>query len=98
MKTYQLRRYELEPALANEFIAWATNEIFPRRERFGFTVEWSYVDEANSQLIWLASAKGDRSEFERLDTAWYSSEERAEVAHLMPPALIKMNLSFVTKI
>jgi hypothetical protein len=83
--------------LFSQFVAWATTEIFPKREKFGFTVEWSYVDEANSQLIWLASAEGDTTDFETLDAAWQSSPERAAVAPLMPPALIKMNLSFVTK-
>jgi hypothetical protein len=97
LRTYQLRRYELKPELFSQFVAWATIEIFPLREKFGFTVEWSYVDQANSQLIWLASAEGDRSEFETLDAAWQSSKERAEVVPLMPPALIEMHLSFVEK-
>ena len=95
MRTFQFRRYELERDGAKDFVAWAVNEIFPLRENFGFTVEWSYFDEANSQLIWMASADGTASDFESLSNVWEKSAERAEAVKLMPPALIKINASIV---
>lgn len=98
MKTFQFRRYELERDGARDFVAWAVNEIFPLRENFGFTVEWSYFDEANSQLIWMASADGTATEFEALSAAWEQSAERAEAVKLMPPALIKINASIVERV
>ncbi|HEY7854107.1 MAG TPA: hypothetical protein VIB80_03210 [Aquiluna sp.] len=98
MRTFQFRRYELEPDGAKDFVAWAVNEIFPLREDFGFTVEWSYFNEAESELVWLASADGTESEFEALSAAWDKSAERAEAVKLMPPALIKINASIVERV
>ena len=98
MRTFQLRRYELERDVAKDFVAWAVNEIFPLRENFGFKVEWSYFDEANSQLVWMASAEGTVTEFLARSEAWERSPERAEAVKLMPPALIKINASFVENV
>lgn len=95
MKTFQLRRYELKPENAREFVAWVKKEIFPRREALGFTIEWSYFDHQNSQLVWLAAAKCDKVEFEDLSAAWDASEARDEAVRSMPDSLIKINASFV---
>lgn len=98
MTTYQLRRYELVPDLAEDFVAWVKNDIYPLREKFGFKVEWTYFDMANSQLIWMASADCNELEFEALDARWQQSDERAQAAIKMPAALIKIHASFVAKI
>ena len=98
MRTLQFRRYELERDGARDFVAWAVNEIFPLREKFGFKVEWSYFDEANSEFVWLASADGTAAEFEALSEAWEQSAGRAEAVKLMPSALIKINASIVERV
>lgn len=98
MKTFQLRRYELEPQLAKGFVEWASETIFPLRESFGFKVEWSYFDDTNSELVWLASANCDRAEFESLSNAWEASGMRAKGVDLMPPGLIRIHASFVEKV
>lgn len=79
-------------------MAWAVDEIFPLRENFGFKVEWSYFDEASSELVWLASTDGTAAEFEALSNAWEQSVERSEAVKLMPPGLIKINASIVEKV
>lgn len=98
MSTYQLRRYELDRSQAAEFVSWVVNEIFPRREQFGYRVEWSYFDPENSELVWMASADCSRAEFEAKDQAWESSAARAAAVASMPKALIKIHASFVEKV
>lgn len=98
MRTFQLRRYELEPDLAQQFIAWVNQVVIPIRESMGYRVEWMYFDSSNSQLIWLVSLQADQSGFESADQAWYSSSERAAAVLTMPKALLKANISFVEKI
>lgn len=98
MRTYQLRRYELEPALAEEFASWALNVIYPLRVALGYKVEWSYFDRANSELIWLASADCSQAEFEAKDIAWLASAERAQAVLSMPAALNKAHVSFVESV
>lgn len=95
MRTYQLRRYELEPELAEAFVDWVVAEIIPLREKLGYRVEWRYFDRANSQFIWLVSLEATESEFEALDSAWHAGSERAVAVVSMPKALIKANVSFV---
>lgn len=95
MRTFQLRRYELEQSLAEEFVAWAVNVIYPLRESLGYKIEWSYFGRANSELIWMASMECSQSEFEASDIAWLASAERAQAVLSMPQALIKAHVSFV---
>ena len=96
MRTFQLRRYELDPNLAEEFAAWVVTQIIPLREKYGYSVHWQYLDRTNSQFIWLVSLEATEAEFEAKDAAWMASAERAEGVVSMPPALIKANVSFVT--
>lgn len=98
MRTFQLRRYELEASLAEDFVAWAVNEIFPLRENLGYRVEWSFFDRANSEMVWMASLECSVAEFEAKDAAWLASAERAKAAQSMPQALIKSHVSFVQSV
>ena len=96
MRTFQLRRYELEPALAEEFAAWVVSQIIPLREAMGYTVHWRYLDRKNSEFVWLVSLAATEAEFEAEDAAWMDSAERAVAVVSMPKALIKVHASFVT--
>lgn len=98
MRTFQLRRYELDPELAEEFVNWVNSDVIPVREGFGYQVHWQYFDRANSQLIWLVSLEANETEFVARDQIWMSSPERAEVVLKMPKALIQAHVSFVEKI
>ena len=96
MRTFQLRRYELEPALAEEFAAWVVSKIIPLREAMGYTVHWRYLDRTNSEFVWLVSLEATEAEFEAQDALWMASAERAAAVLSMPKALIKVHSSFVT--
>ena len=75
MTTFQLRRYELEPELAEDFVSWVVNDIFPLRETFGFRVEWSFFDRAKSELVWMAAADCTQAEFEAQATPFSTAIE-----------------------
>lgn len=98
MRTFQLRRYELEPARAEEFAAWVVSEIIPLREALGYTVHWRYLDRKNSEFVWLVSLEATEAEFEAEDASWMASAERAVAVTSMPKALIKVHASFVENV
>ena len=98
MRTFQVRRYELDPELAEGFAAWVVDKIIPLREQLGYTVHWRYLDRTNSQFLWLVSLDATEQEFEAKDAAWMASAERAEAVQSMPKALLKANVSFVENI
>jgi hypothetical protein len=95
LRTFQFRRYELEPELFDEFVAWVIDTIIPIRETMGYRVEWKYVDPVKSEFLWLVSAEATEAEFELMDQTWMSSPERAEAVLSMPRVLIRANVSFV---
>jgi hypothetical protein len=96
MRTFQFRRYELEPEGFDEFVAWAIDVIIPLREKMGYRVEWKYVDPVKSEFLWLVSAEATEAEFELMDQTWMSSPERADAVLTMPKGLIKAHASFVS--
>lgn len=95
MKTFQLRRYELDPQLADEFVAWVHRDVMPIRKQFGFKAEWMYLAADKTELTWLASLAGDEEHFKQIEADYSASEARAQAAARMPKALIKANVSFV---
>lgn len=84
--------------MAEDFVTWAVNEIFPLRRQLGYQVEWSYFDKENSEMVWLASASCNQADFEAKDIAWLASAERAKAVLSMPPALNKAHVSFVESV
>ncbi|MEN9872093.1 MAG: hypothetical protein RL450_28 [Actinomycetota bacterium] len=96
MKTFQLRRYELDPQLADEFVAWVHQDVMPIRQQFGFQAEWMYLSIDKTELTWLASLDGDEEHFKLVEAEYSASEARSQAAAKMPRALIKANVSFVT--
>lgn len=98
MRTFQLRRYELDPELAADFAAWVVEKIVPLREKLGFTVHWRYLDHTNSEFVWLVSLEATEAEFEAAEAAWMISAERAVAVETMPKALLKVNVGFVESV
>jgi hypothetical protein len=98
MRTFQFRRYELEPDGFEEFVAWVIETIIPIREKMGYRVEWKYVDRSKAEFLWLVSAEATEAEFELMDQAWMSSPERADAVLTMPKGLIKAHASFVSAV
>lgn len=98
MRTFQFRRYELEPEGLDEFVAWVIDTIIPLREQMGYRVEWRYADPIKSEFLWLVSLEASAQEFELKDQAWMSSPERAEAVLTMPKGLLKAHASFVSQV
>ncbi len=98
MITYQLRRYELNPELADDFLAWVENDVMPIRKQFGFTAEWMYLNSDKTELTWLASFQGSEEAFLEAEAKYSSSPERTKAAANMPAALLKAHVGLVSKI
>ena len=98
MITYQLRRYELKPELAEAFLAWVENEVMPIRKQFGFRAEWMYLNSDKSELTWLASFPGSEGAFLEAEANYSNSPERTRAAASMPAALVKAHVTFVSKV
>ncbi|MEJ3403601.1 hypothetical protein WDJ51_02530 [Rathayibacter sp. YIM 133350] len=75
-RTVQLRRYELKPALVEEFLEWWPSTLVPAREALGFQVEFGYFNAATNEFTWAVSVDGDAAEFERIEQAYLASPER----------------------
>lgn len=94
MTTIQLRRYELVPELATEFIAW-----FPRvvtaREAYGFRVLFALHDEPGNEFTWAVAHDGDFDEAERV---YMASPERAAAFEGQPKFTVAMYLSRVARV
>lgn len=98
MTTYQLRRYELEPDTAQEFVDWVVKTVIPLREAMGYKVHWRYLAEDKTEFTWLVSLDVSTQEFEASDKAWMESPERAEAVLTMPSSLRAIHVKFVTLI
>jgi hypothetical protein len=84
-RTTWMRRYTLEPSLADQFVEFLSKEVFPAREGRGFTIESVWLDCDKSQLTWFVSRRGSSAEFAEAEQAWEDSEERAEIFAGKPP-------------
>ncbi|TLP99570.1 hypothetical protein FEF26_02900 [Nesterenkonia salmonea] len=97
-RTTWMRRYTLDPALAEEFVEFLTKEVFPAREGRGFTVESVWLDSEKSQLTWFVSRLGDSAEFAAAERAWEESEERAEIFAGKPKYVTDKDVREVTRL
>ena len=98
MITYQLRRYELNPELADDFLVWVENDVMPIRKQFGFKAEWMYLNSHKTELTWLASFQGSEDAFFEAEAKYSNSPERTKAAASMPAALLKAHVGLVSKV
>lgn len=96
MTTYQLRRYELDPDTAQEFVDWVVSTVIPLREAMGYTVHWRFLAEDKTEFTWLVSLEVSPEEFEARDKAWMASPERTEAVLTMPVSLRAIHTKFVS--
>ena len=94
-KTVQLRRYQIVPGMLEEFRAWLNQEVLPIREKFGFHVEFMYVDNKNSEFIWAVSVQGSLDDFSEIESRYDTSEERAAAGTKRPDCLLSADTRFV---
>ncbi|GAA4915089.1 hypothetical protein [Nesterenkonia rhizosphaerae] len=97
-RTTWMRRYTLDPALADEFIEFLTTEVFPARESLGFTIESMWLDADKSQLTWFVSRAGGSEEFAAAEKEWEDSELRAGIFAGRPKYVTAKDLREVTRL
>lgn len=86
--TLQLRTYQLDPALADEFVAWWAATMPALRQRFGFRIAFAYLDEDNALFAWGLEFDGDRDAFLAAEKAYNDSPERKGMK-LPNPAMVR---------
>ena len=94
-KTVQLRRYQIVPGMLEEFRAWLNQEVLPIRDKFGFHVEFMYVDNKNSEFIWAVSVHGSLDEFLEIQNLYDASDERLAAGMKRPDCLVSVDTRFV---
>lgn len=97
-RTTWMRRYTLDPALADEFVEFLTTRVIPAREELGFTVESMWIDREKSQLTWFVSRLGTAEEFSSAEQDWEQSEIRARIFADAPRYVLDKDLRKVTRL
>ncbi|WP_218221790.1 hypothetical protein [Nesterenkonia sp. Act20] len=97
-RTTWMRRYALDPALADEFISFLTKQVIPAREERGFTVESMWLSDGKDELTWFVSRFGNREEFLEAEQAWDESPERAAIFADAPAYVTDKDLRPVTRL
>ncbi len=90
----QLRRYELEPTLVDEWLAFF-NELTPVRAGFGFRLVSAYLDRANAEFTWIV--EHDKP-FAEAEAVYHSSPERAALFDGRPKFARAMHVSDVESV
>ncbi|MGJ9425585.1 hypothetical protein ACHABX_07030 [Nesterenkonia halotolerans] len=97
-RTTWMRRYALDPALADEFISFLTKQVIPAREERGFTVESMWLSDGKDELTWFVSRFGNREEFLATEQDWEESPERAAIFADAPAYVTGKDLRPVTRL
>ncbi len=75
MRTYQWRRYVVQPTEMETWIEEWRREIVPLRERFGFRVEGAWIVAEEDRFIWILSYDGEEG-FAAANERYYESPAR----------------------
>lgn len=78
MRTYQLRRYLVQPTEMDNWLQEWKREIVPLRERFEFRVEGAWVARDENRFVWILSYDGPEG-FEVANDRYYQSPARLAV-------------------
>lgn len=97
-RTTWMRRYTLDPELADEFVEFLSDKVFPARQKLGFTVESVWLDDDKSQLTWFVSRAGDADDFAAAEQQWEDSSVRAEIFAGTPAYVTGKDLRVVTRL
>ncbi len=90
----QMRRYELDPALVDEFLVFF-QELTVVRSKFGFRLVSAYLDRANSEFTWVVELDKPFAEVEAIYSA---SPERAALFAGKPTFARALHVSLVEPI
>lgn len=97
-RTTWMRRYTLDPQLAEEFVQFLRTQVIPAREELGFTVESMWLDSESAELTWFVSRPGSAEEFAAAEQHWEQSEERARIFADAPAYVTAKDLRQVTRL
>lgn len=75
MRTYQLRRYVVQPTEMESWLEEWRAEVVPLRERFGFRVEGAWAIPDENSFVWILSYDGEEG-FEAANQRYYDSPAR----------------------
>ncbi len=87
----QMRRYELDPTLVDEWLAFF-ERLTPVRAEFGFRLVSAYLDRANSEFTWLVERDDDFAEAEAI---YGASPQRAQMFAGQPKFVRALHVSQV---
>ncbi len=87
----QLRRYSVADGGLDKLAEWFPR-IIPVREKFGFTVDFAYVDREHNEFVWAVSHPGD---FEGALARYNDSPERAAAFEGFSSPVLSMVVSYV---
>jgi hypothetical protein len=90
----QLRRYELDPALVDEWLAFFP-ELTRVRATFGFRLLGAYHDRAGHEFTWIV--EHDRT-IADVEAEYYASPERAALFAGRPEYALAMHVTAVEPI
>jgi hypothetical protein len=94
MTTTQLRRYQLVPEEVDAFVAWFPT-VVAAREKYGFRVEFAYLDRERNEFTWAVSHDGD---FDAVFEEYNVSPERAAAFEGQPKRVAEMQVGFVERV
>jgi len=97
-KTVQLRRYEMVQGTQDDFKSWWRGTLVPLREKFGFSAEFGYMNEDESEFLWAVSYPGDLTEFKRIEAEYMASDDRKAVFDDLPKRVEAMYISMATPV
>lgn len=97
-RTTWMRRYTLDPAVADEFVEFLTTKVAPARQDLGFTIESMWLDADKSQLTWFVSRPGDAEEYAAAERGWEESDIRAAIFADAPAAVTGKDLRQVSRL
>lgn len=86
-----MRRYELDPALVDEWLAFF-EQLTPVRADFGFRLVSAYLDRVNSEFTWIVERD---DAFGPAEAIYGASPERAELFAGQPKFVRALHVSEV---
>jgi hypothetical protein len=98
MQTHQLRRYELDPERATDFVDWFGSGLAEVRTAHGFTIEWAYLAADRTEFTWLVSFEGDVDAFLAAEAVYSASDASKALIAVLPDAIRGMHTSFVAQV
>lgn len=87
----QMRRYELDPALVDEWLAFF-ERLTPVRAEFGFRLVSAYLDRVNSEFTWFVERD---DAFGPAEAVYGASPERAAMFAGQPKFVRALHVSEV---